>query len=231
MPLVAHRTLSTPAWLESTVDPMQAASIDKISPEGAPESLPHRLVQTTSPGAVAGFALTAALATLFVNAPIALVIAHALEQPGFVLDVTGRPVAALQLAAAFTAGLVVCTYALTRLIAVIGRRRTVTLDATRVHVVDQHFRRSRVWAQPLAAYTGLTHRVRATLSGSRHSLVLTHPDPAREITLYIGPRLDQASMLHWQQLLAQPELGAADKSTKARVPDAAASGDVSAVAA
>jgi hypothetical protein len=59
---------------------------------------------------------------------------------------------------------------------------------------------------PLASYSGVTHRVRASLAGSRHELILVHHEREKSILLSVAPRTSQADVERVAALLGQRQI-------------------------
>jgi hypothetical protein len=185
---------------------MRPSTFDRFEPAQPLTALPARFVQTSS--------LLRALATAGLVVPIfaalvlpfGLVAARAAGEPETLAVVAERPEAALQLALALFLGLALVAYPLRRVLRMLGRRRTIEIDATTVTVRDISRFGTRAWSRPLASYQGIAHHVRATLSGTRHEVVLVHPDPRRDVLIEIAERIPQSRIDALATLLGRPEL-------------------------
>jgi hypothetical protein len=62
------------------------------------------------------------------------------------------------------------------------------------------------WTAPLSSFSGLAHHVRASLSGTRHELILVHPQRDRSILLSVAPRTSQGEVDRVADLLGQPQI-------------------------
>ncbi len=62
------------------------------------------------------------------------------------------------------------------------------------------------WRAPLAQFCGVTHHIRATLSGPRHEIILVHPDPSKDILLHLAPRHPKEDAVHYADLLGLGQL-------------------------
>ena len=62
------------------------------------------------------------------------------------------------------------------------------------------------WSEPLSAYAGVAHHVRASLSGTRHELILVHPEREKSVLLSVAPRTTQAEVNRVINLLGSFEI-------------------------
>lgn len=135
-----------------------------------------------------------------------LVTTEALSKPDAVSLAFAEPVATLQIVVGLLlmAGLLLVPAR--RLVARAGSGGTVQIDSGFVHVAERGLLSSRNFHEPLDAYRGTAHRVRTTISGVRHELVLVHPDARRDVVIALerlGPALTPAGMI---ALLGLPEI-------------------------
>lgn len=63
------------------------------------------------------------------------------------------------------------------------QRSRIVIDQSQVVAEVRGLFGTRRWSEPLSAYAGVTHRVRSSLSGVRHDLLLVHRNPARSVVL------------------------------------------------
>ena len=66
--------------------------------------------------------------------------------------------------------------------------------------------RAAAWSEPLAQYAGVAHRVRASLSGLRHELILVHRKPSRSILLDVSQRIAAEDAARVANLLGLAEI-------------------------
>jgi hypothetical protein len=144
-------------------------------------------------------ALSALAAAIVV--PQVLLAAYALSDPSTRALILDRPLmtAELVIAMAFWIGLF--AWPLRRLYDRAGSRRKVEISRMIVAVRDQKFARSQTWMAPLASYTGLRHGVRTSLSGTRHELVLDHPEASKSVLLMVSEHIGDAEIAHFTRLL------------------------------
>lgn len=187
---------------------MHISAVDSISPDRLSDSLPIDLVQTPSRSAVAGLIVAVLTALLFLLTPFWLIAARAIAEPALFASLFERPFAALQLGCGLLAVTALAGLAMSRLDRILGRRRDVSIESGVLRVVDTRFGWQRRWQQPLAAYCGLARTIRSTMSGTRHQIVLVHPDAQRNVVLHVATRADGAAFDKWRDLLDLPEVPA-----------------------
>jgi hypothetical protein len=85
-------------------------------------------------------------------------------------------------------------------------RRTVEIDATSVRVLEGGHFRSWAWSAPLSSFTGVAHHVRASLSGTRHELILVHPIREKSVLLSVANRTAQGEVDRVVALLGHKEI-------------------------
>lgn len=182
---------------------MQATDFETVLPEGPLAALPTTLNQTPSraaPFLLLALAAPAALASL---APISLILVHASHDTSVLAERSGSVAAVLL---ALLAWIAVFAWPIAARAARAGRNRIITISADTIEVTDTAWLSTDSFCEPIAAYTGLAHRVRSSLSGTRHELILVHPDPARTVLLRIAAKITQAEVDETARLLACREI-------------------------
>ena len=167
---------------------MRAAAFETILPNGPITSLPVQLVQTpsrTSPLLVLALAIPAALAVL---APFSMIAAHAALDSTMFLE---RPASSAQMLLAILLWGVVFALPIANSTRQLGRSRTASIDGDVVSVTDYGLFGNKTWAQPLSGYRGIAHHISSSLSGTRHELLLIHPDPAYSLLLRAADKIGQ----------------------------------------
>lgn len=170
---------------------MRAAAFETILPNAPIDALPLTLVQKpsrTSPLLLLALALPAAMAVL---APYSMIAAHAAFDSSLLTD---RTAASLQAGLALVLWATVFCWPILRRTQRMGTRRDVTIKNGMVSVQDIGIFGNKSWTQPLPAYRGIAHHVRSSLSGTRHELLLIHPDPARSLLLRAADKIGQAEI-------------------------------------
>jgi hypothetical protein len=109
-------------------------------------------------------------------------------------------------AVAFFAWLVVMP--LRRLFVRLTLSREVEISPVAVTVTEHRRFRSQTWSQPLGSYVGLAHHVRASLSGTRHELILVHPQREKSVLLSLAAKMAQAEVDRVATLVSHKEIPA-----------------------
>jgi hypothetical protein len=84
--------------------------------------------------------------------------------------------------------------------------RTVDIDERTVTVTEGSRFRTWTWSAPLSSYTGLAHHLRASLSGTRHELILVHPERDKCVLLSLADTMAQCEVDRVAALLGQKEI-------------------------
>ena len=182
---------------------MRAAIFDRIEPQ-APFGLPFRSVQMCSRRSAT------ALLLLFMPVVVVLVVAcafavvQAAAAPAARAIVAQNPLLILQISAAIGFCAYLLGLPLKRLLVRIAVHRTVEIDKAMVKVTDRRNFRSYTWSAPLNSFAGITHHVRASLSGTRHELILVHPDRKKSVLIGLSDRMLQEDIDRVAALLGQP---------------------------
>jgi hypothetical protein len=151
--------------------------------------------------------LLAALAGAIVLPQIALAI-YALANPETRALILARPLMTAELAVAMAFWIGLFAWPLRRVLARVNGRRKVEITRSIVAVRDEKLLGTITWMAPLSAYKGITHRVRASLSGSRHELVLVHPDASRSVLLLVSEYISDTEIQRFAHLLGLPQIQA-----------------------
>jgi hypothetical protein len=184
---------------------MRVAIFDRVEPP-VPAELPFRLVATCSHRAAA---LTLVLAVPFVIAigvATVMLVLHALFAPAARAVVAQHPGLSLEILAAVVFWTYLLGWPLKRLFDRLSVSRTIEIDAASVIVTERGYLRAHSWAVPLASFAGVAHHVRASLSGTRHELILVHPDRHKSVLLSVAAKVAQAEVDRVAALLGHKEI-------------------------
>ena len=186
---------------------MRFAIFDRVEPN-VPAELPFRIEASSSQRAAALKLVFALPAVLLVTIGSVLLILEALAAPGARAQILQRPALGLEI----LAGLGVWTYLVSLPVKRLAERLTVTrsaeIDPANVTLSERSRWRTRTKILPLASYTGVAHHVRASHAGTRHELILVHPERANSVLLALAPRIDQAEVDRVVTLLGLGEIPA-----------------------
>lgn len=167
---------------------------------------PLVLEQTPEGGGRFVLVAVSLLVLVALMAPFGLVVAQLASDPAARAILVARPLLGLELAAGMLAVAAIFGWPLAALIGAALSRRRITIGngAVRSEVVGRIGKSS--WTEPIGAYAGLTQRVRTSISGVRHELVLVHPRPSRSVILHSGPQVSQEALASAAQLFALAEI-------------------------
>lgn len=138
--------------------------------------------------------------------------AYALASPDFRQALASRPIAALELAAAFAFWVALVCWPLRKIFIALTSDRLVDIRDGEVTVVDKNLLSTRVWRIPLVTYEGIALRLRTSVSGTHHEAVLVHPDPWRSVILATAEHIGRAEALELCRILGLPLLPAGRSS-------------------
>lgn len=182
---------------------MRASAFETILPSGPITALPLSLLQTpsrSSPLLLLALALPAAVAAL---TPFSLIAAHAAQDATMFVE---RPETSIKLGLALVLWAVVFGWPIVARARTMGTQRRISIGSGDVIVTERRLVGATTWQQPVSSYRGIAHHVRASLSGTRHELLLIHPDPARSILLRAADKISQGEIDELAGLLGCREI-------------------------
>jgi hypothetical protein len=152
-----------------------------------------------------GLLLMSTLAALIVVPQIGLAV-YALASAELRAALAAHPIAAVELAAAFTfwAGLV--CWPLRNIIIAMASDRIIDIRDGEVMVVDRTPFSTHGWRMPLTTYSGVTVHLRTSLSSVLREVVLVHPDPRRSVILATAEQIGKPEILELCRILGLPLL-------------------------
>lgn len=168
-------------------------------PEFHEAQLPIRLHEMPVADQSVRNALTWAALAMLLMAPVAIVYGiFVLGQANFSSIPTIIYVAAVAVLLVLLISSLSLKSILARLVRKLGRRRVVTINETLVMVREESLFGSSEWREPLAQYHGVK---RTNVHGQRQKLLLSHPDPKRQVAVWIGRRIPDSLVAGYQALL------------------------------
>jgi hypothetical protein len=187
---------------------MRCSTIATLDPATPSPSLPLRIRQ--KPAAASQILKLSVVlpATIALLTPFLILGIAAAADPAVRATLEQRPGAAIQLALALAFWLVLFAWPLKRLTEGLARSRHIEIDRTSVRVTENTLFGPETWSQSLSAYRGIAHHVRASLSGTRHELILVHENPERSLLLSIADRIPQSEIERVCTLLGHNEIPA-----------------------
>ena len=180
-------------------------SVELLSADG---EFPIQSLQSTERWSeIIRLVLLAGLAGVIVLPQIALAV-FALANPETRATILARPLMTAELAVAMTFWIGLFAWPLRRLLARVNGRRRIEISRSIVAVSDEKLLGTKTWMAPLSAYQGITHRVRASLSGSRHELILVHPDASKSVLLMVSEYISEVEIQRFACQLGLPHIPA-----------------------
>jgi hypothetical protein len=177
---------------------------------GLPSRLPFRLEQSsarTSPILLIGVLVPVVSAMIW---PFALIAEQLAADPAARAFVATRPETVFQLVTAFAFCAALFGWPLANCARALASKRTITIDGLTVRVVERGLLGTSNWVEPIARYSGIAHRVRASLSGLRHEITLVHPNDNCSVLLAVAPQISQEEFEHLARLLNLAEISSRD---------------------
>ena len=127
-----------------------------------------------------------------------LLTSEAMSKPEAVSRALAQPLATFQIIAGILMLSALLLVPARRLVAGIGHKGIVEIDGGMVKVAEKGLLSARQFRERLDAYRGVAHRVRTTVSGVHHELVLVHPDARRDVVIALDgmdPAMTPATMI------------------------------------
>lgn len=184
---------------------MRAAIFDRIEPQ-LPSVLPFSSIQTCSRRTSIAFLLLLIPTVVALGYACTLLIVQAAAAPDTRAIVAQRPMLAPQILAAIVFLAYLLGLPLKRLLDRVAVRRSVKIDDAIVTVTDGRNFRARTWRATLNSFTGITHHLRASLSGTRHELILVHPERDKSVLLGVSNHMLQEDIDRVAALLGQRQI-------------------------
>jgi len=184
---------------------MRMASYDRVEPQ-LPTELPVRLMATCSQREAAVLLILAVPAALAVALGSMTLLVHAASAPGARAVLAQHPALGLEIVAGLAFWGCLLGLPLKRLFHRLAVRRTVEIGDGTVRVTEGGHFRTWAWSMPLSAYSGVAHHVRASLSGTRHELILVHPERQKSVLLSLSSRISQGEVDRVAALLGHKEV-------------------------
>lgn len=172
------------------------------------DTLPIHSVQSAPRAASAiHLSIMVLLAGLIVLPQLAFA-GYAIASPHLRNIIAEHPIMALQLVVALVLWIALFALPLSTLAGRLTWRRDIEITSESVAVADSGAFGASAWSAPLTSYNGVAHHIRSSLSGSRHELILVHPEPGRSVLLMVADHISEPDVLRMAQLLHMPQVPA-----------------------
>lgn len=182
---------------------MRIAAIDRVETSSNSEKgvQLHQFSSRSSAFFLLGLALPVAVALL---TPFALISVN----PEAIATLSEKPGSAVMLAFGLVAAALALVYCLLAGVERLSGRRKVSIRGGRILVEQQGLFGVKRWTQPLSSYAGVAHHIRASLSGTRHEIVLVHRHRAHDVLLSVSARAPSVPAGDVARELGLPEIEA-----------------------
>lgn len=180
---------------------MRIGAIDDSRVISSPGALPIELEQRTDTSRSVASALLALPFAGLTGLLVGVAAQSLLIDPD---GLVARPATSLGLVGATLLTGLIAAVPLSAAFARLGRRQSVSVTGDEVRVRECSLLGDRQWRAPLSSFAGVAHRIRSSLSGVRHEIVLVHADPSRSILLAIAPRVTLADLERMAETLRRP---------------------------
>jgi hypothetical protein len=188
---------------------MRVAIYDRVEPQ-VPAELPVRLVATCRQRSAALLLAVTIPALLAAAASCLMLLLEAAAAPGARTILAQHPALGVEVLAAIGFGLYLLALPVRRLFQRMTSTRTVAIDAHTVSVTEGGYFRQGTWSAPLDSYMGVAHHLRASLSGTRHELILVHPEREKSVLLSLAPALAREEVARVASLLGHKEISSGE---------------------
>lgn len=148
----------------------------------------------------------------FVVVPQIGLAVYALMSPELRSALAAQPIAAIELAIAFTFWAALVCWPLRNIIAALISDRIVGILGGEVMVIDRTPLSTRRWRMPLAAFDGVAVRTRTSLSSVHREIVLVHPRRKRSIVLATAETFGYREIQELCDVLGLPLLSPVDRA-------------------
>jgi hypothetical protein len=197
---------------------MRVANYDRVEPP-VPCSLPFQLVQTCCRRAAAAMLVVAVPAVVAVAIISLALILEAMVSPGIRAVMAQHPALGPEILVGLAFWVYLLALPLRRLVHRLAGSRIIEVGEATVSVTESGILRTHRWSTPLKSYIGVAHHVRASLSGTRHELILVHPTRAKSLLLGLSARISQSEVDRVAALLGHKEIPPSELYRfKARIP-------------
>ncbi len=187
---------------------MRIAAIDRVITSGKDGHLPVELRQSSARLIALTLLVLSATAIVALLTPAAMIVIGVADNPQTLSKVFAHPGSAALLMFGILVGLMLLAVPLRAGLARLRGQRVVVLTEDSVDVEDQGLFRRSSWTASPAQFCGVTHHIRATLSGARHEIILIHPDSDKDVLLSLTPSAPAMGAHEYARLLGLKEVHA-----------------------
>ncbi len=187
---------------------MRIAEFKTVAASNPLESFPVVLKQETPVISALGSVLVLVPTAAALLVPFVLLGQHLVSTAEARAQLVEHPASSLQIALALGLWALLFAMPAHRLMKRMFAKRTVTIDAATVAVVESGLFGGSAWSEPLKAYLGVAHHVRASVSGTRHELILVHRESDKSLLLATADRFTDGDVARVAHFLGMNEVPA-----------------------
>lgn len=188
---------------------MSMLRFDIVTPVEPLSALPATLTQASRRGSALAGLVVLVLAGTAVLLPFLALALQLASEPDARMAAAGQSSSLLLLVLGTAIWMALFGWPIACLARRLVAGRTVTLTGEWVDVEEHTLFGRTSWREPIAAYAGLAHHLRATLlSGVRHELILVHPSSRRTVLIGVAPSFSEGDIRRVTTLLGVPEISA-----------------------
>ena len=180
---------------------MKISAIDRIESPTDLATMPMTIRQRSAALPACALILVSTLSIGALLLPVTMIAVQGATDPRSAAAIMDRPATAGLLLAGLLVAVGLLAIPLRAGLTRLGHRAAVQLVRDRVAVEDRSLIGGRRWEASLREFTGVTHHIRATLSGPRHEIILVHPDRNKDILLNLSARPPQHGAEQFASLL------------------------------
>ena len=188
--------------------PMQIKAIDSVEIPADATRLPLTITQSSAILPAFALVLVSGVSIAGLLLPVTLIAAHSFADPRSAAAILDRPMSSTMLLAGLVIALGLLTIPFRAGLKRLRQRCAVQLAGDHVAVRQQGLIVLRSWSAPYSHFAGVTHHIRATLSGARHEIILVHPDHRKHVLLNLGSRTPEIGADQFARLLGMQVLPA-----------------------
>ena len=203
---------------------MKISAIDRVETPTDFSISPVTIKQTSATLPACVQILVTALAITGLMVPAVLIAVQGATDPRSAAAFLDRPFSAVMLAVGLLLAVSLCAVPLRAALLRLNQRGVVSLVRDRIRVEDRGLIGRRRWEATLGEFTGVTHHIRATLSGARHEIILVHSDRSKDVLLNLSARAPEQGAEQFARLLGLNVVHASVLYSR-RVRSAAAAGN------
>ncbi len=163
---------------------MRISDIETVESMFGDDNRLVRIEQRPSRFSAVFFLMLLVPATLALLIPVMMLAVVAVAEPTSRALIAEHPMAVMQTAAGLVIWALLWGVPASRFFNRLGRTRSIEIDGLRVRVADRSMSGTSTWTAELCDFIGLAHHVRASLSGSRHELILVHADADKSLLVH-----------------------------------------------